>query len=210
IFLLLFQRDTIEGALSRVAGARGVDGAEFLQKVVQVGFDIPKLSPQKLEESLESVVSRVVQGTPADPRFDSRRWGRLLVSGIRPYFETLRDVKRFSDTLSFHFELYRNGNAFDANPVDLIALEVLRQFEARVYQKLHGAQALLTGAPRETFGPSFTGEKKKAAEALLENADRPNEVKEILTDVFPPLARPLAESTGMDLGDMPPNAAFRR
>jgi len=210
IFLLLFQRDTIEGALSRVAGARGVDGAEFLQKVVQVGFDIPKLSPQKLEESLESVVSRVVQGTPADPRFDSRRWGRLLVSGIRPYFETLRDVKRFSDTLSFHFELYRNGNAFDANPVDLIALEVLRQFEARVYQKLHGAKALLTGAPRETFGPSFTGEKKKAAEALLENADRPNEVKEILTDVFPPLARPLAESTGMDLGDMPPNAAFRR
>jgi predicted KAP-like P-loop ATPase len=130
VYVLLFQRDTIERALGRMDRAGELDGGEFLQKVVQVGFDIPKLSPQKLEESLELVISRLVEETPAESRFDSRRWAGLLASGIRPYFQTLRDVKRFSNTLSFHFELYRNGDTFDANPVDLIGLEVLRQFEA--------------------------------------------------------------------------------
>jgi predicted KAP-like P-loop ATPase len=210
VYLLLFQRDTIERALARMDRTGEGDGAEFLQKVVQVGFDIPKLSPQKLEESLELVISRVVEGTPANSRFDSRRWARLFVSGIKPYFQTLRDVKRFSNTLSFHFELYRSGDTFDANPIDLIALEVLRQFEAPIYQRLHRSKALLTGAPLDAFGPSFTGEKKKAAETLLENANRMFEVRSILEDLFPPIVRALAESKGMDLGDRPPDAGFRK
>jgi len=207
VYLVLFQRDTIERALARMGGAGEVDGAEFLQKVIQVGFDIPKLSPQKLEESLELIIGRVVQGTPADPKFDIRRWARIFVSGIRPYFETLRDVKRFSNTLSFNFELYRNGDAFDANPVDLIALEVLRQFEAPIYQKLHRAKALLTGATRDVFGPTLTGEKKKAAEMLLENANRPTELGEILKELFPPIGSALAESTDLGVSERPPDAS---
>jgi hypothetical protein len=209
VYLLLFQRNTIEKALGRVGEPGEVDGAEFLQKVVQAGFDIPKLSPKKLEESLESAISRIVEGTPADDRFDSRRWAKVFVSGISPYFQTLRDVKRFSNTLAFHFELYRNAASFDANPVDLVALEVLRQFEADVYQNLYTNRALLTGIPRGEFNASLRGDKKKAVDALLANATRPQEAREILTDVFPTIVRPLAESSGVDLGDLPPNAAFR-
>jgi predicted KAP-like P-loop ATPase len=209
IYLLLFQRDTVEKALGRTGEAGEVDGAEFLQKVVQAGFDIPKITPNKLEESVESVISQILDGTAADKRFDARRWGKLFFSGISPYFQTLRDVKRFSNTLAFHFQLYKNASLFDANPVDVIALEVLRQFEVPIYQKLHANRALLTGAPREEFGPSFTGERRKAVEALLESAIRPKEAREILTDVFPTIVRPLAESAGIPLVDMPPDVAFR-
>lgn len=209
VYLLLFQRETIEKALAGMGAAHEVDGAEFLQKVVQVGFDIPKLSPKKLEESFESVINRVVEGTRADQKFDPRRWAKLFVSGIAPYFETLRDVKRFSNTLSFHFELFRNGDAFDANPIDLIALEVLRQFEASIYQMLHENKALLTGLPREPFGPPFAGGRKKALESLLESASRRTEATEILKDLFPPIVRALAESEGLGLSDQPPAAAFR-
>jgi predicted KAP-like P-loop ATPase len=106
VYLLLFQRDTVEKALARMGE---LDGSQFLEKVVQVGIDIPKLSPSTLEESIESTISRVIQGTPAEKRFDTQRWAKLFVSAVRPYFRTLRDVKRFSNTLSFHFELYVNG-----------------------------------------------------------------------------------------------------
>jgi predicted KAP-like P-loop ATPase len=106
VYLLLFQRDTVEKALARMGE---LDGSQFLEKVVQVGIDIPTLSPSTLEESIESTISRVIQGTPAEKRFDTQRWAKLFVSAVRPYFRTLRDVKRFSNTLSFHFELYVNG-----------------------------------------------------------------------------------------------------
>jgi hypothetical protein len=121
----------------------------------------------------------------------------------------LRDVKRFSNTLSFHFELYRNGDASDANPIDLIGLEVLRQFEAPIYRGLHESKPLLTGIPREPFGPTFTVARKKALESLLEEATRRTEATEILKDLFPPVVRALAESEGLALSDKPPDAAYR-
>src|SRR6266446_2049271 len=198
VYVLLFQREAVERALGGMGGVGEVDGAQFLEKVVQVGFDIPKLRPKKLEEALESVVSRVVQGTPADLRFNAQRWGKVFLSSIRPYFRTLRDVKRFSSTFAFHFELYRNGPTFDANPVDLIALEVLRQFEAPVYQKLHGARELLTGESRSPLGSYASPERKKAAAALLENANRPVESRSLLATVFPPFERALAAREDSD------------
>lgn len=206
IYLLLLQRDTIETALGETGK---VDGAQFLEKVVQVGFDIPKLSATKLEEYLEAAISRIVQGTPADRRFDSQRWGKLFVSAIKPYFRNLRDVKRFSSTLSFHFELYRNGDTFDANPIDLIALEVLRQFEPAIYQRLYIAKELLTGRSKSPLGSVLTPEKNEAAEALIGSANRSNEAKAILVNVFPPLARALVKLKGTDTTSQPHNAAFR-
>jgi predicted KAP-like P-loop ATPase len=206
IYLLLFQRDTIEKSLARMGE---VDGPQFLEKIVQVGFDIPKLSGQKLEEILESAISKLVQGTAADRKFDSQRWGKLFVSSIRPYFRTVRDVKRFTNTLSFHFELYKDGDTFDANPIDLIALEVLRQFEAPIYQRLYNAKELLTGTHRSLLGPWRFSEQQEAAKALIENANHRDEAKDILSDVFPPFARGLLESADKSALSTPHAPVFR-
>lgn len=207
VYLLLLQRDTVEKALARMGE---LDGSQFLEKVVQIGIDIPKLSPGTLEESIESAVSRVVQGTPAEKRFDTQRWGKLFVSAVRPYFRTLRDVKRFSNTLSFHFELYVNGDTFDANPVDLICLEVLRQFEAPLYNNLFALQPLLTGAPRSAFGFSFSLEGPNAAEILIKEAVRQQEAKQLLSNLFPPFAWSLAEVQRKGGGNTPHAAAYRK
>ncbi len=187
-----------------------LDGSQFLEKVVQVGIDIPKLSPSTLEESIESAISRVIQGTPAEKRFDSQRWAKLFVSSVRPYFRTLRDVKRFSNTLSFHFELYVNGDTFDANPVDLICLEVLRQFEAPLYNNLFSLQPLLTGAPRSALGFNFSLEGPNAAEVLIKDAGRQQDAKQLLSNLFPPFAWALAEVHRKGGGNTPHAAAYRQ
>ena len=189
VYVLLFQRGTIEKALS---GMGGVDGPQFLDKVVQVGFDIPKLSPEKLEKALDSGIRAVVENTPAERKFDAQRWPQLFISAIRPYFQTLRDTKRFSNSLSFHFELYRNDDTFDANPIDLIALEILRQFEPLLYQKLHSARELLTGRSGLSF--DLPQGHKKEVEALLEKTNRPDCARSIVEELFPPAATALAES----------------
>jgi predicted KAP-like P-loop ATPase len=210
VYLVLFQRDTIEKALAGMGGAGEVDGSQFLDKVVQVGFDIPKLSPRTIEESIESAVSRIVQGNPAQERFDTQRWGKLFISAIRPYFRTLRDVKRFINTLSFHFELYRNGVTFNANPVDLIALEVLRQFEAPLYNELFKAQEMLTGAPRAALGRNFSLEGPNQAEILSKIAYRQQEARNILSNIFPPFAWALAETQRRSTAGAPHAAQYRK
>ncbi len=189
VYLLLFQRDTVELALSR---NDEVDGAQFLSKIVQVGFDIPKISAKELEAAVESVVSKVVQGSPADKRFNSPRWAKLFFRGVLPYFQTLRDVKRFGNALSFYFELYKSGDSFDADPVDLIALEVLRQYEPALYQKLHAERALLTGEHGSIVG--LPEGKKQRAEALLESASHRASARSIIETVFPPVAVALSGS----------------
>ena len=80
--------------------------------------------------------------------------------------------------MSFHFELYVNGDTFDANPVDLICLEVLRQFEAPLYNKLFSLQPLLTGALRSALGFNYTLEGPNAAEVLIKDAERQQEASQ--------------------------------
>ena len=118
-------------------------------------------------------------------------------------------MKRFSSTLSFHFELYRNGDTFDANQIDLIALGVLRQFEPAIYQRLYIAKELLMGRSKSPLGSVLDPEKNEAAEALIGSANRSNEAKAILVNVFPPLARALVKLKGTDTTSQPHNAAFR-
>jgi predicted KAP-like P-loop ATPase len=90
----------------------------------------------------------------------------------------------------------------------VIALEVLRQFEPRLYQDLFAARALLTGVPNDAFGPGFSLEKPKAADALIGRANRA-EAKDILINVFPPFAWALTSNTltGSNSGSRP--AAYR-
>lgn len=186
VYLLLFQREVVEKALSQGE----LDGAQFLDKVIQVGFDIPKLSAETLEETLQSAIGSVLEQSPANQQFDTSRWTTLFLSAIRPYFRTLRDVKRITNTLNFLFEMYKFGDTFDVNPIDLIALEVLRQFEPSVYHRLHEASTLVTGY--RTFDAP-KGEKKDV-DALFTNARRSDYAREIVAELFPEVTRLLAES----------------
>jgi predicted KAP-like P-loop ATPase len=192
IYLLLLQRDTVEKALAMPDQA---DGANFVDKVVQVGFDIPKVSAKQLEDALDMAIASVVKDTPADRRFDRPRWNKLFHTSLLPYFRTFRDVKRFSNALRFHFELFRSGDNFDANPVDLIALEVLRQFEGSLYTNLHAARKLLTVTEGFDLEP-YSG-KKEALESLLGGARRSENARSIVENVFPPAAWTLAGAQGV-------------
>lgn len=105
IYLLLFQRDIVEKSLKAIAP---ITGREFLEKIVQVGFDIPRIELTRLERVLFAGLDELLGDEAVGQRFDQRRWGNIFIPGLRPYFETLRDVHRFLATLSFHVGLFRN------------------------------------------------------------------------------------------------------
>jgi predicted KAP-like P-loop ATPase len=176
----------VEKSLESIAP---ITGREFLEKIVQVGFDIPRIERTRLEKVLFAGLDHLLTDERVGQRFSQHRWGNIFIPGLRPYFNTLRDVHRFLGTFSFHVSLFKSTGSFEVNPIDLIALEVLRVFEPDVYQKLpDNKRALTEQRDRESTRGDREEATRRQVESIIEQAIGANrtQVREILKQLFPP------------------------
>jgi hypothetical protein len=177
IFLLLFQRESAEKALDRISNNRGKD---FLQKIVQVGFDLPTPSQGELNAVLFKQLDQSMEGKVSEKDWERQRWANLWV-GLQPYFSNLRENYRFLNSFGFHLAGFFRGGALEVNPVDLIGIETLRVFEPEIHRRISQEEYLLTSLQTETRDAA-----KELGENLL-SARRGTEeqVKTILSQLFP-------------------------
>jgi predicted KAP-like P-loop ATPase len=183
VYLLMFQRSLVEEGIDPPGS-----GHEFLEKIIQVGFDIPTADRSRLEAVLFAGLDDILGEGRVAERFDQQRWGNVFVAGLRPYFENLRNVHRFLATLSFHVGLLRTRESLEVNPVDLTALEVLRLFEPKIYEDLASAKSLFT-TRRGQLGRDDE-ETRRAINSIVDHGatDRRSYVQEILKQLFPPVS----------------------
>jgi len=184
VYLLLFQRDVIERALETPASK----GKEYMEKIVQIGFDIPAIDKQRLEGILFGELDRILGADSIGRRFNARRWANLYPEGLGPYFTSLRGVYRFLATFKFHVALFAEGTSFGANPVDLIGIEVIRVFEPVCYQAMAQRKASLVGGESPLLEREKMSERAKlAAEEIIMIAqpERREAVGAILKALFP-------------------------
>ncbi|MGD0946883.1 MAG: P-loop NTPase fold protein [Candidatus Binatia bacterium] len=181
VFLLLFQRDLVEKSLNEVAPGSGV---EFLKKIVQVGFDVPRVDLARLHQVLNQGLAQIL-GSEGIPKAEHVRFGNLFHGGLSQYFENLRDVYRFLSTLDFHAVAHRQDGVLNVNPVDLIGIECLRVFEPHVFKQLANLKDVLT----ELGGQMDNKEKRASIDALLDSIPetRREQVREILKSLFQPV-----------------------
>jgi predicted KAP-like P-loop ATPase len=192
VYLLLFQRDIVERGLD---SSPAISGHEFLEKIVQVGFDIPRIQRTRLEKVLFTGLDELLTNADVGTRFDQKRWGNIFLGGLRPYFQTLRDVYRYLATLSFHVSLFRSTGSFEVNPIDLIALEALRVFEPVVYQRLPDAKLELTSQRDRAYDSHDQNERtRKLIESIVKAGSQPDQVREIVKQLFPPVGWALSDS----------------
>jgi predicted KAP-like P-loop ATPase len=184
VYLLLFERDVIEKHIQEVMKVRGCD---YLEKIAQVAFDIPAIERRRVHQILSEGLDALIADGPVSRRFDQRRWGNIFVGALQHYFQTLRDVNRFLSTLAFQVSIFKGQGAFEVNPVDLIALEVLRVFEPRVYQTLPSLKAALTETHESRHGRTTEEIKQSLANLIgcASEATRPW-VQEIVKQLFQP------------------------
>lgn len=183
VFLLLFQRDLVEDKLDDGKQL----GRDYLEKIVQVPFDVPQIEVTRLHSLLFNRLDEIIkQDASAAKMFDSSRWGNIFHGALNGYFDNLRGIYRFTSTLSFHFNLLKGKRAFEVNPVDLIAIECLRVFEPDVYREVARLKELLTkigsngnGRANDFVANLIKGVLDKASDG------RRDSVKEILKQLFP-------------------------
>lgn len=183
VFLLLFQRDLVEDKLNDGAQL----GRDYLEKIIQVPFDIPRIETTRLHNLLFSKLDKIIeQDASAAKMFDSGRWGNIFHGSLNAYFDNLRSVYRYTSTLSFHFTLLKGKTAFEVNPVDLIAIECLRVFEPDVYKEIARSKDIFTKNGADRYGRR-ENDTSALINGILDKAtsDKRATVKEMVEQLFP-------------------------
>ena len=93
VYLLAFDYDVVVRVLATVQHG---DGREYLEKVIQVPFEIPAPSMASIYDALFSKLNGILRDIP-DKRWDKATWAELFQYGVKAYIKSIRDVIRYSN-----------------------------------------------------------------------------------------------------------------
>jgi len=181
IYLLLFQRETAEKALDEISNNKG---QEFLQKIVQVGFDLPVPSRNTVHQVLLQDLDQLLGVVVNEGEWENERWMNLWCGGISHYFTNIRQTHRFLNSFKFVLSAFKGETTLEINPIDVIAIECLRVFEPDVYAKVHESKARLTRHHDHDDRKEIEAFSQRLLEGVRGSAEH---VKETLRLLFPVL-----------------------
>ena len=179
-YLLAFDRPYVEKAIGREQS----DGRSYLEKVVQVSYDLPSIRRSEIEELLLGRLNALLSDVEHLP-VRQERWEEVLRRGMMPFFRNLRDVVRYSSSVRSSVKLVGKDVALE----DVLALEALRVFEPEIHQELPKLFSALTKERLGMFIDSEAEEKKE--KQLLDeslgrlSSDRQVRASDLLAVVFP-------------------------
>lgn len=157
LYLLAFDYDVVVKALGKVQHG---DGKEYLEKVIQVPFEIPAPSIESIHDALFSKLNTILGDIPEDS-FNKAVWAELFHFGIKEYIRSIRDVIRYTNVFSLKYELLKN----ETDIVDLLGLTCLQVFEPTIYTKLPNYKSMLCGMVN-----SYSYERQKLDEDEIQKA----------------------------------------
>lgn len=178
IYFLVFDKHVVIKALSEVQAG---EGSDYLEKVVQVPFEIPTISKDDLYKFLFSQLDAV--GVSKD-KWSDTYWANVFHSGLKYFFVTLRDVNRYINALRFSFEMVKDL----VNPVDFITIVGIQVFLPDVYYGIRDNKELFAGTTNTGSAAALEQAKKRCNEILERNQSIPSEVLlDLLKRLFPKL-----------------------
>ena len=182
VYLLAFDYDVVVRALAKVQHG---DGREYLEKVIQVPFEIPVPNMASIHDALFSRLTGILGDIP-DGRLDKATWAKLFQYGVKNYIKSIRDVIRYSNVFYLKYQLLQD----ETDPVDLLGLTCLQVFEPVLYSTLNNYKDMLCGSiGSHSYEDRHTDEEKikKAISDIFSDGVAANDeaAKRILGILFP-------------------------
>ena len=183
VYLLAFDRGVVVKALEKVQEGPGI---EYLEKIVQIPFELPVISKQEVEALLFSELDSLIVDIP-EGKWDQTYWGNVYHGGIKHFFVNIRDVTRYINSLRFAFSMVKG----EVNAIDFLAITALQVFEQEVYAGIRDNKDVFSGV----FSEGYRGRDAETAQARArgeEILDRvtllsKEQLKEFLEWIFPKL-----------------------
>ena len=152
IYVLSMDRDVVCRALESV---HNINGAEYLEKIVQIPFEIPALLKPKLREIFLTKLEDIVKTISDNINIDKSYWSEVFANCIEPYIKTLRDVNRVINTFQFRYKILYEETAFE----DMVALTVIEVLDPQLYQWIGRNKDLICSTANRSILSVFRNKK---------------------------------------------------
>ena len=127
IYILAMEREVVRSALTEV---HNIDGNEYLEKIIQIPFELPELRKSKLLDIFFAKLDVIIKELPATIVWDNQYWGDILRNCIEPYMNTLRDVNRVINTFQFKYGMLYQETSFE----DMVGITTIEVLEPELYK----------------------------------------------------------------------------
>jgi predicted KAP-like P-loop ATPase len=135
-YLLAFDKEQVIRALNHFDEQ---SGEAFVEKIVQLPFEIPPIEQQSLENIFADRLQEVIAIVPEEA-WNVEYWADIYYGSLKYFFENCRDITRYVNTLNFSY--YRLKDV--VNPIDYFALTALEVFMPDVYFGIRDNKDLFT------------------------------------------------------------------
>lgn len=168
IYLLSFDKEIVARALTEV---QNYDGEKYLEKIIQVPIEIPKVTNDYLWETLFIRLDQVLNSHKGII-WEQDYWGRIFSECISNYIDNIRDVVRLINVLNLKCDMLNS----DVNFVDLVAITVIEIKLPKLYRWIKTNQSKLVGGESELI--RLYGKKSQEIEKInleeMRNLDEGN------------------------------------
>lgn len=178
IYLVAFDRTRVEAALQE----QGLEGRSYLEKILQVSFDIPVLPQGVLVSQLTRAIDAAIDDVPDPGPFESDAWQDVLAEIVFPLIRQMRDVRRYAAAVRATVLDLAGSIAL----VDVLALEAVQVFLPDTFSALGSSAAGLTTTSQISYGGQESPVLKQQIELLLRSSDsHPEVVRAMVRRLFP-------------------------
>lgn len=186
IYVLSMDREVVRSALSEV---HNINGNEYLEKIIQVSFELPELRKSKLHQIFFDKLNNIIRNLPINITLDQRYWNNVFHNCIEPYLNTLRDINRVINTFQFSYGALYQETAFE----DMIAITTLEVMQPELYSWLSQNKDAVCGGFLHGIG-SKTNYCQLYTDEFIKMGVDPKIAIPCIATLFPVFAKDVNES----------------
>lgn len=153
VYILSFDKEVVAKRIRDEANPE--NGTEFLQKVVQLWVDLPPIPPNIAMEFFENRFISFMADTNLLDSYkeqldhDEHYLVYLRRAGLFDLIDNLRCAKSILSNLTVTLPQLINGDLFEINIIDFIAIEIIRFVEPSYYMFIRENKALFTNSSND-------------------------------------------------------------
>lgn len=165
VFILAYDR----GKVGKRITENGIEGEEFLKKIVQLPFPLPSVDQQDLFEILFRELIEII-GEFDDENWNQGRWQSFFDSCLKKFFRTIRDIRRYANGLRLDLKIMPTE---EVNLIDFLAIEAIRIFAPDVYFAMANEKFtfVFPARDRENLSEGFVERSKQEEKTRRETCE---------------------------------------
>lgn len=162
-FFLSYDKDVVIKALE---AEYKINGEQYLEKIIQLDYSIPKLSSEILEKLFLENFNQLAVKQKTD--FSNQEFNRVWKAGLNEYFTNLRHIYRYFNALEVRFPAIKD----DINIIDFSVIEAIRIFDYNAFEWIYKNKESLIKDEEVLLPMGIKSEEKQSLlDYILENKE---------------------------------------